>query len=56
VDPRKRDRKDWFTESWYADPTELYTDYLKQPDFADPKKPVIAEWNDLFGYQGGRKG
>jgi iron(III) transport system substrate-binding protein len=56
VDPRKRDRKDWFAESWYADPTELYTDYLKQPDFADPKKPVIAEWNDLFGYQGGRKG
>jgi iron(III) transport system substrate-binding protein len=56
VDSRKRDHKDWFAESWYADPTALYTDYLKQPDFADPKKPVIAEWNDIFGYQSGRKG
>jgi iron(III) transport system substrate-binding protein len=56
VDARKRDRKDWFAESWYADPTKLYTQYLKEADFADPKKPVIAEWNDIFGYQGGRKG
>ena len=56
VDPRKRDRKNWFAESWYADPTKLYTEYLKAPDFADPKKPVIAEWNDIMGYQGGRKG
>lgn len=56
TDIRKRDRKDWFGEGWYADPTELYASYLKAADFADPRKPVIAEWNDIFGYQGGRKG
>jgi ABC-type Fe3+ transport system substrate-binding protein len=56
VDPRKRDKKDWFGEPWYADPTELYTKYLKEPDFADPKKPVIAEWNAIMNYQGGRRG
>lgn len=54
VDERQRDHKAWFAESWYHDPTELYTAYLKAPDFADPKKPVIAEWNSLMGYQGGR--
>jgi iron(III) transport system substrate-binding protein len=56
ADSRKQARKDWFAESWYADPTVLYTQYLKDPAFADPKKPVIAAWNDIFGYQGGRKG
>jgi ABC-type Fe3+ transport system substrate-binding protein len=56
ADPRKAVRKDWYAESWYADPTELYTEYLKAPDFADPKKPVIAVWNEIMGYQGGRKG
>jgi len=56
VDARKRDHQAWFAESWYHDPTEFYTAYLKQPDFADPKKPIIAEWNDIFGYQGGRGG
>lgn len=56
TDPRKRDHKDWFAESWFADPTVLYDAYLKDPAFADPKKPVIARWNDIFGYQGGRKG
>jgi ABC-type Fe3+ transport system substrate-binding protein len=56
VDARKRDHKDWFAESWYADPTQLYDEYLKDPTFADPKKPVIAKWNEIFGYQGGRKG
>ena len=56
TDPRKAARKDWFAESWYADPTELYTQYLKEPGFADPKKPIIAAWNDIMGYQGGRKG
>jgi iron(III) transport system substrate-binding protein len=56
ADPRKRDRKEWFGESWYAEPTKLYVDYLKAADFADPKKPVITEWNDIFHYQGGRKG
>ena len=56
VDPRKRDHKNWFAQSWYADPTMIYDAYLKDPAFADPKKPVISMWNDIFGYQGGRKG
>ena len=56
ADPRKAARKDWFAEGWYADPTELYAQYLKEPGFADPKKPIIAAWNDIMGYQGGRKG
>ena len=56
VDPRKRDRKDWFAQRWYADPVKIYDEYLKDPGFADPKKPVIAQWNEIFGYQGGRKG
>jgi len=56
ADPRKRDRKDWFGEAWFAEPTTLYDAYLKDPAFADPKKPIIARWNDIFGYQSGRKG
>jgi ABC-type Fe3+ transport system substrate-binding protein len=56
VDPRRVARKDWFGEPWYHVPTRIYTDYLTDPRFADPKKPVIAEWNDIFGYQGGRGG
>ena len=56
IDARKRDRKDWFGESWFADPSTIYDAYLKDPAFADPKKPVIAQWNEIFGYQGGRKG
>ena len=56
VDPRKAAHKDWYAEDWFHGPTELYTAYLKDPEFADPKKPVIAEWNAIFGYQGGRKG
>ena len=56
IDVRKRDHKDWFAQSWFAEPTKLYDEYLKDPAFADPKKPVIAQWNDIFGYQGGRKG
>ena len=56
TDPRKAARKDWYSEAWYADPTQYYTAYLKDPAFADPKKPVIAVWNDIFGYQSGRKG
>lgn len=56
ADPRKRERKDWFGEAWFAEPTELYDAYLKDPAFADPKKPIIARWNDIFGYQSGRKG
>lgn len=56
VDPRKAEKKDWYTESWFKEPTKLYTSYLKDEAFADPKKPVIAEWNDIFGYQSGRKG
>ena len=56
IDPRRRDHKDWFAQSWYADPTKLYDDYLKDAAFADPKKPVIEMWNQIFGYQSGRKG
>jgi ABC-type Fe3+ transport system substrate-binding protein len=56
VDPRKLAKKDWYTESWFHEPTKLYTAYLKEAAFADPKKPVIGEWNEIFGYQGGRKG
>jgi ABC-type Fe3+ transport system substrate-binding protein len=55
-DPREAAKKDWFAESWYHKPTKLYTSYLKDEAFADPKKPVIAEWNEIFNYQGGRKG
>ena len=56
TDPRKAAGKDWFGESWYAPPRSLYADYLKDPAFADPKKPVIAEWNTILNYGGGRKG
>ena len=55
-DPRRAAKADWHKESWFHEPTELYTTYLKEEAFADPKKPVIAEWNDIFGYQSGRKG
>jgi iron(III) transport system substrate-binding protein len=55
VDPRKAANADWYKEPWFAPPTELYTAYLKDPGFADPKKPVIAAWNEIFGYQSGRK-
>jgi len=56
VDPRKLQKKDWYGEPWYAEPKSLYTEYLKDPAFADPKKPIITEWNAIFGYQGGRRG
>ena len=46
VDPRKAAKKDWYAEDWFHEPTKLYTAYLKDAAFADPKKPVIAEWND----------
>ena len=55
-DPRRAARADWFKESWFREPTQLYTGYLKDAAFADPKKPVIAEWNEIFNYQSGRKG
>jgi ABC-type Fe3+ transport system substrate-binding protein len=51
VDPRKAAKADWFGEPWYADPAGLYLAYLKEPAFADPKKPIIATWNGIFGYQ-----
>jgi ABC-type Fe3+ transport system substrate-binding protein len=51
IDPRKAAKQDWFGESWYADPASLYLSYLKEPAFADPKKPLIAVWNGIFGYQ-----
>jgi len=50
VDPRKAARQAWFGESWYSDPKTLYLDYLKDPAFADPAKPLIAAWNAIFGY------
>ena len=56
VDPRRAQKKDWYGEPWYSEPRTLYAEYLKDPAFADPKKPVIGEWNAIFGYQGGRKG
>jgi putative spermidine/putrescine transport system substrate-binding protein len=55
-DPRRAIHADWYKEKWFAEPTKLYTSYLKDAAFADPKKPVIAEWNQIFGYQSGRKG
>jgi ABC-type Fe3+ transport system substrate-binding protein len=55
VDPRKAAKSDWYAEPWFHEPTAFYTAYLKDAAFADPKKPVIAEWNEIFNYQGGRK-
>jgi len=49
VDPRKTNKSDWYKEDWYADPTSLYIDYLKDPDYTDPNKPIIGEWNQIFG-------
>lgn len=49
VDPRKAAKQDWYKEDWYADPTELYIDYLSDPGYVDPAKPIIAEWNQIFG-------
>ncbi len=50
VDPRETGRQDWFKEAWYKDPKTLYLDYLTDPAFVDPTKPLIAEWNTIFGY------
>ncbi|WP_061929994.1 ABC transporter substrate-binding protein [Aureimonas sp. AU22] len=49
VDPRKAAKADWYKEAWYADPTDLYIDYLSDPGYVDPSKPIIAEWNQIFG-------
>jgi iron(III) transport system substrate-binding protein len=49
VDPRKAAKADWYKEDWYADPKELYIDYLSDPGYVDPAKPIIAEWNQIFG-------
>lgn len=49
VDPRKQAGADWYAEEWYADPTDLYIDYLRDPGYVDPAKPIIAEWNQIFG-------
>ncbi len=54
--PRQLAKADWYKESWFQEPTELYTQYLRDEAFADPKKPVITEWNEIFNYQTGRKG
>ncbi len=50
VDPRETDKQAWFKEAWYKDPKTLYLDYLTDPTFVDPAKPLIAEWNTIFGY------
>jgi ABC-type Fe3+ transport system substrate-binding protein len=50
VDPRKAKREAWFAQPWYSDPKTLYLSYLTDPAFADPAKPLIAEWNAIFGY------
>jgi iron(III) transport system substrate-binding protein len=47
-DPRKAAGADWYAESWYADPEELYIDYLSDPGYVDPDKPIIDEWNTIF--------
>ena len=49
VDPRKAAKADWYKETWYADPEELYINYLNDPGYVDPDKPIIAEWNQIFG-------
>ncbi|MET0429655.1 MAG: extracellular solute-binding protein [Microvirga sp.] len=49
VDPRKAAKADWYKEPWYADPEELYINYLNDPGYVDPDKPIIAEWNQIFG-------
>ncbi|RUT34774.1 extracellular solute-binding protein [Arsenicitalea aurantiaca] len=49
VDPRKEAGADWYQEDWYADPEELYLDYLSDPAYVDPAKPIIGEWNAIFG-------
>jgi ABC-type Fe3+ transport system substrate-binding protein len=48
ADPRKAAKADWYKEPWYADPQELYIDYLSDPGYVDPDKPIIAEWNQIF--------
>jgi iron(III) transport system substrate-binding protein len=55
VDPRKAAKKDWYAEDWYADPTNLYLAYLNEPEYGNPAKPIIARWNEIFGYQGAPK-
>ena len=49
VDPRKAAKADWYKEPWYADPEELYINYLNDPGYTDPEKPIITEWNQIFG-------
>jgi iron(III) transport system substrate-binding protein len=50
---RKEAHKDWYAETWFAEPKTLYLEYLNDPGYADPAKPLIAEWNEIFGYNGG---
>lgn len=49
VDPRKAAKADWYKEDWYADPEQLYIDYLHDPGYVDPAKPIIAEWDNIYG-------
>ena len=53
VDPRRETRKDWYAEDWYREPKTLYLDYLHDPAFGDPAKPIIPRWNQVIGYQTG---
>jgi len=49
VDPRKAAKADWYKEDWYKDPEEIYINYLNDPGYVDPEKPIITEWNQIFG-------
>jgi ABC-type Fe3+ transport system substrate-binding protein len=50
VDPRKAKKQAWFADSWYSNPKTLYLAYLRDPAFGDPAKPLIPQWNKVFGY------
>ena len=56
IDPRRAAHPDWFAQSWFPERTKLCTAVLTDPAYADPKMPIVAEWNDIFGYQDGRGG
>ena len=50
VDPRKVAKQGFYGEDWFAEPTAIYFDYLYDPEFNNPDKPLIAVWNKIFGY------
>ena len=42
-------KADWYKEPWYRDPKNLFLDYINDPAYVDPEKPIIKEWNRIFG-------